>query len=343
MLKTKALFTVFLFLLLSGGNHASDRESTQITKMKKNNDFKLGIIGLDSLHSIEFSKFINTSTKPNMEGIRIAVAYPYGSERVESGKQRIEEYSKEITQYGVSISQSLEEVIKVSDGILLITNDGTLHKEQILPVIKAGKPIFLDKPVAENLTHVLTIYGWGKKYGVEIFSASALRYLDAAQAARHKGSVGDVLGADGYSPMYLESQHTDYYWYGIHAVETVYTVLGPGCKRVKRIIGQHSDIIIGEWADGRIGSVRTDRSGKQFYGGMVYGSRGVEALGPFIGYESLAEKIVEFFKSGKSPVDTQETIEIYTFMEAADVSKARKGEWVSLDEVYQKALQAAKH
>jgi len=87
------------------------------------------------------------------------------------------------------------------------------------------------------------------------------------------------------------------------------------------------------WSDGRIGTFRGTREGKHDYGGTAFGSDGNMVLGPFDGYDGLAVKIAEFFTTKKTPVEDRETLEIYAFMEAADVSKKKGGVSVKLSDV----------
>jgi hypothetical protein len=91
--------------------------------------------------------------------------------------------------------------------------------------------------------------------------------------------------------------------------------------------------VIGTWKDGRIGTFRGTRTGKHNYGGIAFGTEGTEVLGPYGGYEGLVYKVIEFFKTGTPPVSPEETLEIYAFMEAADVSKQKGGAVVALEEV----------
>jgi hypothetical protein len=111
-----------------------------------------------------------------------------------------------------------------------------------------------------------------------------------------------------------------------------------GCQQVCRITTENTLLVTGKWSDGRVGSFRGIVKGKQKYGGTVFGSGDVTGVGTSEGYGMLIEKIIEFFQTGISPVDAQETIELYTFMEAADVSKTRDGAWVDIKEVYEMAL-----
>ncbi|MEJ7676892.1 MAG: hypothetical protein WKG06_03250 [Segetibacter sp.] len=220
--------------------------------------------------------------------------------------------------------------------VLLETNDGRLHLEQALLVIKAGKPMFIDKPVAASLSDAIAIYAVAKQYNVPVFSSSSLRYMASVQDVV-KGKVGTVLGADTYSPATLEKTHPDLFWYGIHGVEILFSVMGIGCKDVTRIHTNDTDIVVGTWKDGRVGTFRGTRTGTHDYGGTVYGEKGNMSLGPFKDYDALLVQIIEFFKTGKAPVAPEETLEICAFMEAADESKRKGGVPVNIESVIQKA------
>jgi len=298
---------------------------------------KVGIIGLDTSHSVAFTKSLNTPGKaPELKGYKVVAAYPKGSNDIESSVKRISGYTEEVKKMGVEIVGSIEELLKKVDFVLLETNDGRPHLEQAMKVIKAGKPMFIDKPVAASLTDVLSIYAAAKQNNVPIFSSSSLRYMESVQDVV-KGKAGTVLGADTFSPATLEKTHPDFFWYGIHGVEILFSVMGPGCKEVSRVHTNDTDIVVGIWKDGRVGTFRGTRTGTHDYGGTVYGDKGDVSLGPFKGYDNLLVQILDFFKTGKSPVNTEETLEIYAFMEAADESKRKNGATVSLETVLQKA------
>jgi hypothetical protein len=272
-----------------------------------------------------------------MHGVQVTAAYPYGSQTIESSAKRIPEYTQQFENMGVVITDSIAELMDRVDGILLETNDGTLHLEQALQVIRAKKPLFIDKPVAANLEDVIRIYKAAKDNQVPLFSSSSLRYLKKAQEIRYQNIIGDVTGASTYSPVHLEPSHTDLYWYGIHGVEILFTIMGRGCQTVKRIITEYTDMVVGKWSGDRMGVFRGIRKGRQGYGGTAFGTKEVTDLGAFDGYGPLVEKIVEFFRSGISPVEDEETLELYTFMQAADVSKERNEEWIDLQEIYDQA------
>lgn len=292
---------------------------------------KIGIIGLDTSHSPAFAKYFNvTDTSGNF---RVVAAYPHGSKDIESSVVRIPKYTEEVKALGVAIVESVKQILGMVDVVLLETNDGRPHKEQAFQVIQAKKPMFIDKPVAASLSDVIAIYNKAREMNVPVFSSSSLRYMKTVQSVRYENTIGKVLGADTFSPATLESHHPDLFWYGIHGVEILFTVMGPGCESVTRFSKDNMDVVVGLWSDGRIGTFRGTREGKHDYGGTAYGVNGNLVLGPFDGYDALAVKIADFFKTKKSPVDERETIEIYAFMEAADESKRKGGKSVMLNEV----------
>ncbi|GMQ28636.1 Gfo/Idh/MocA family oxidoreductase [Algoriphagus confluentis] len=295
---------------------------------------RIGIIGLDTSHSPAFTKLFNAENpKPELSGFRVVAAYPYGSRDIESSYKRIPDYIKQVEALGVKIVDSIEALLELVDVILLETNDGKPRLEQARKVIQAKKPFFIDKPVAASLADTRTIYQEAQSAGVPIFSASSLRYLKNAQAVRHDNKIGKVLGCDTFSPAELEPGHPDLFWYGIHGVEILFTVMGPGCESVTRFSTSDEEVVVGTWKDGRMGTFRGMRAGKHEYGGTAFGSEGNLVLGNYEGYEPLVVKIAEFFKTGKSPVEDDETLEIYAFMEAADESKRKGGAKVMLDSI----------
>lgn len=294
---------------------------------------RVGIIGLDTSHSVEFTKEMNAAN-PSAEyaGFKIVAAYPQGSLDIESSVKRIPGYIEEVKKMGVEIVDSIPALLEKVDVVLLETNDGRRHLEQALPVLKAGKTLFIDKPVAASLADAIAIFEAAKQYKVPVFSSSSLRYMSSVQEVVN-GKIGKVLGADTYSPCALEKTHPDFFWYGIHGVETLYTVMGTGCQEVVRISSDSTDVAVGTWADRRIGAFRGTRTGKHLYGGTAYGETGNAVLGPFDGYKPLLMEIIKFFQTGNPPVKAEDTLEMCAFMEAADESKRRKGASVKLDEI----------
>src|SRR5262249_6631681 len=269
--------------------------------------------------------------KGELAGVKIVAAYPGGSQDIPDSKNRLAGFTKTLReQYGVEIVPSIEELLKKVDVVFLESVDGRPHLAQAIPVIKAKKPLFIDKPVAGSLIDAILIYDLANAQGTPVFSSSSLRFSPGILGMRDNPKVGKVLGCSVHGPCSLEPHHPDLFWYGIHGVEMLYTIMGPGCVSVTRVHSKGTDFVTGTWKDGRVGTFRGIREGSAPYGATVYGSAGVQPSGSYSGYEPLVVEICKFFRTGKPPVSAEETIELFAFMEAADESKRRGGAPVTL-------------
>lgn len=300
--------------------------------------FRLGMIGLDTSHVIAFTKLINNSQAEH--GCKVVVGYSGGSPDVPSSANRVEGYTKQLrNDYGVEIVDTIEELCRKVDGVLLESVDGRPHLKQAIPVIKAGKPLFVDKPMAGSLADVIEIFRLAKENNVPCWSSSSLRYSPAIVELKKNNTAGEILGCDTFGPCSLEEHHPDLYWYGVHAVEMLFTIMGPGCKSVRRVQTDDYEHVVGVWEGGRVGTFRGLKAGKSGYGFTAYGTKGIVQSDKGGGYEPLVADVIKFFKTGEVPVPAEETIEIFAFMSAADVSKAKGGAEVSVPELIEKARQ----
>ena len=135
--------------------------------------------------------------------------------------------------------------------------------------------MFIDKPVAGTLADAIAIFDLARETNTPCFSSSSLRFSAGIAAMRHHAKVGDVLGCDAYGPCHLEEHHPDLFWYGVHGVETLFTIMGTGCQTVSRTQTEGTDLVVGVWKGGRVGTFRGIRAGRADYGATVFGSKGI--------------------------------------------------------------------
>ena len=321
---------------------AIEKERAKKTKLHAG-PVRVGMIGLDTSHCGAFAKALNDPhAAADVAGFRVVAAYPRGSADIKSSTERIPEYTKNFQKMGIEIVGSIDELLKKVDVVLLETNDGRPHFEQALAVMKTGKRLFIDKPIAGSLADAVAIFDASRKYHVPVFCSSSLRFGKETQAARN-GKIGKIIRGETNSPCHLEKTHPDLYWYGIHGVESLFTVMGTGCKSVRRTVSTPTeDVVVGTWEGGRAGTFRGTRPNGG-YSGKAEGVTGNLLVGQYEGYRPLVVEIVRFFKTGVPPVSEEETLEIYAFMTAADESKRKHGVEVTLESVLAPArIEAAK-
>lgn len=305
---------------------------------------RVGIIGLDTSHVTAFTGVLNNPASAAVEGrgdlagVRVVAAYPGGSPDIAASRDRLEGFTAELRdKHGVEIVDSIEALLGKVDAVMLESVDGRPHLKQARPVLAAKKPLFIDKPVAGSLADTIEIFRLAHEAGTPCFSSSSLRFGPGIASMRSNEKVGDVLGCDAWSPCSLEPHHPDLFWYGIHGVEALYTIMGTGCQSVSRVQTDGTELVTGVWSGDRVGTYRGIRTGKADYGAIVFGSQGIVPSGGYGGYEPLLVEIARFFKTGRPPVSAEETIEIMAFMEAADESKRQGGRPVTIESVLTKA------
>ncbi|MBN1591290.1 MAG: Gfo/Idh/MocA family oxidoreductase [Pirellulales bacterium] len=302
---------------------------------------RAGIIGADTSHATAFTKmFNNPKAKGPVAGVNVVAVYPGGSPDIPSSWNRVKKYTQQLKKSGIEVCDSIDELLAKVDVVLLESVDGRPHLEQVTPVFKAGKPVFIDKPVAGSLADAIAVYRLAEKYKVPCFSSSSLRYSAGFQQMRDNPPAGKVVGCTAWSPCHLEPHHPDLFWYGVHGVEILFTVMGPGCETVTRVHTADEELVVGVWNDGRIGTFRGQHDGRS-YGALVFATKGVRFEDKFDGYEPLVVEIAKFFTTGKPPISAEETLQIFAFMEAADESKRQGGAAVSIEDVMKKAEAAA--
>jgi predicted dehydrogenase len=302
--------------------------------------FCVGIIGCDTSHVPAMAKSISEQVAADGRPMRVVAAYPGGSDDMPVSRDRVKGFTEGLAKQGVRIVNSVEELLPLVDAVLLESVDGRKHLEQARPAFAAGKPVFIDKPVAASLADTLEIYRLAEETKTPCFSSSSLRFAPET-AELTAASKGATQSCDAYGPCHHQVGHPDLFWYGIHTVEMLFTVMGSGCETVARTQTPDVEFVVGVWKDGRIGTVRASYKGPARYGVTIFDEKGPEAIAATPGERALTAQIAEFFRTGKSPVSAEETIEIVTFMEAADESKRQGGKPVRLSEVRKMAEKTA--
>ena len=286
---------------------------------------RAGMIGLDTSHVPAFAKiFNNPKATGDLAGIKVVAGYPGGTD-IPASRDRVKGFTEQLRGMGIEIVDSIPKLLEKVEAVLLESVDGRIHLQEAIPVIQAGKPLFIDKPVAGSLPDAIAIYDLAKKHNVPCFSSSSVRFSPGIQELLKNEQLGTIAGAVTWGSCTYQEGTPDMFFYGIHGIEPLYALMGTGCETVTRIQTKDTDVVSGVWKDGRVGTYRGIRKNKADFGAVAFGSKAIVQSGREGGYEELCREIGRFFKTGKSPVSAEETIEIFAFMEAADESKRHGG------------------
>lgn len=295
----------------------------------KSRELRVGFIGLDTSHVIRFAELLNDPAHPHrVVGARLVAGFPGGSSDFELSRSRVAEFTETLDrEYGMVVETSPEAVAESVDALMLTAVDGRAHLELFRRIAPFGKPVFVDKPFAVTRSDARAIAQAAAEHRVPIMSASGSRFAGRLRAVLEDAAAGAITGADFSGPMPLQETQPGLFWYGIHTVEMLYATLGRGCREVRALSTEGHDVITGLWPEGRIGVARGNRTGNPSFCGLVHRTQGTQTVAnlrqaqePF--HRPHLEAVLQFFRTGQSPVPVEETLEIIAFIEAANASRS---------------------
>ena len=298
---------------------------------------RVGIVDWDTSHVVQFTMRLNNLEEIDQDqwidsDYRVVAGYVGESEITDA--ERLAEYEEKLTGWGVEKADSVEELVDMVDVVMIESQSGYAHLQQARPFLEAGIPTYIDKPFVIDVKDGLEIKRLADENGVPVFSSSSLRYApEVVDAAQDAEGVGQVVGAHAFSPSALHEANPGLAHYGIHGVETLYALMGPGCVELTCVSEEGGEVSVGRWADGRVASMRGTRAGAHAYGFTVWGDKGVRSEGistQFI-YRELLKRIVEMWETGTAPLDLEETLEISAYIAAAWDSANNGGKVVELE------------
>lgn len=316
---------------------------------------KIGILGIDNYGSVAYTEFLN---KPRAEGVfegmRVVAAYPVASpdypDSEKLGAQWRDQLSKMYQKPKdpadavppIEFVDSMDELLKRVDCVMMFSMDGRLHLKQAEPVLRAGKKLFIGRPLASSPEDAVAILKLAAETKTPCWSSSQHRFSTGFAGMRNHPEVGNVIGVDVYGGWTVNAPEADKFTRPLHSIETLFTIMGgPGVVSVSCTSTPSTESITCLWKDGRVGTYRGIKEGAVKYSATVFGDKGVSTAGiyghgvpvngvvptkdKYVGYEPLATEIARFFKTGQVPVQPAETLEIFAVMQAAEVSKAQHG------------------
>ncbi len=298
---------------------------------------RVGLIGCDTSHVIAFTEiFHNPHHAHHVPGVKVVACQPTLSEDIPRSAERGLIFKKRLVdEYGVTMVDSADALVELTDAVMIASVDGRRHLKEYASVVKAGQPVFIDKPFTANLHDAKKIAALAREHELPTWSSSSLRFDTGIRQAidGEAKSHGKVTGCDAFSPAHLEKTNPGFFWYGVHGVEILYTIMGPGCTEVRCTSNADSDMAVGVWKDGRIGTMRGLRQGKHSYGARVMYEKKAPTLFTYKGdyYGAMMKAMVRFFEDKKPPVPLDETVEICAFMQAALESSQKYGDDVKLE------------
>ena len=279
--------------------------------------FRLGMIGLDTSHSVEFARLLQGDSPRKVFGMRVVTCMRFPSAFQSEDGQNARQ--KQLEAWGVKVTRSFDEVVDEVDGLLLEINDPALHWKYFRPAADTKLPIFMDKPLARNLVEGKKIITLARKKHVKVWGSSSLRFAPELGEAVHETgapTLCNVYGAMGKAPA-----GSSLVWYGCHAFEMLSALMGGGARTVRATAGERGVVSVVEFPEDRRGVVECN-SGTYFYGGRVQSADKVHHFSVNMAnpYFELVEAVRDFMMKGKAPVSLDTMLEVQAMLETAEKS-----------------------
>lgn len=277
----------------------------------------LALIGLDTSHTVEFTKLMQHPERKVVEGLRATKAFRFPSAfQSEEGQDKRQ---AELIEMGVTMAATVEDAVDGVDAVLLEINDPALHLSYFKQVVGLGKPIFIDKPLASTTAEGRQIIKLAEAAGTPVWSSSSLRFIPMLADARQKVPtpvIGQTFGALGKA-----AAGSDLVWYGVHAVEMLVAALGVGACGVRALEDKLGITLVVEYPDNRRGLVECLR-GLSKYGGRLQSKENLCFFDSGVGspYVSLMSALRTFVFEGTLPVPLSESLEVLAILEAGEQS-----------------------
>jgi predicted dehydrogenase len=317
---------------------------------------RVGILGLDNYQAVEYVHFFNDpKAEGDLSGLRVVAACPAPSPGYPDSAVLTERWRKQILSLyqdrkdgvpPVEIVASIDELLKQCDAVMIWSLDGRQHLQQATAVLKAGKRLFIGRPLASSPADAIAILKLARETRTPCWSCSQHRFSPGFSGMRNHPEVGHVLGCDVYGGYEEKAAEADRFTRSLHSIETLYTIMGPGCATVSCTSTPTAESITAVWKDGRVATYRGIKKGAVKYSATVFGDKGVSTAGiyghgvpvkgvaptddRYMGYGGLAIELARFLKGAQPPVTSAETLEIFALLQAAEESRAHKGAVVPL-------------
>lgn len=294
---------------------------------------RLGILGTDSSHLIEFSKRIKALNDAGKTQCLVTQFWTDG--RRDMPTESVAKWEAATEALGAKRAASRDAVLDGSDGVLILAVNGHRHFDLAMPCLERGLATYVDKPFTCDLDQAKSLLAMSRQSNARCYSASSLRFASEVTGLPRDG-IGDIVAIDATGPGELNASMEGLFFYGVHTIEMVDALFGrPGVKRVRATTSAGRDLVDLEYTDGRSAHLRLERGGSYDFAATVHGTKLLHQFKVnFAGvYDRLVEGMCRFFEGGPAPAGLRDIVENISVMTSGNRSLRENGRWVDVEAV----------
>lgn len=268
---------------------------------------RIGIIGIDSSHSAIVAKAVNLDGR--YKGVEITCV---------CGDSAAETEAFANTCNVSSIIDNPSHVIGSIDAVMIMHRHPERHYQAAIPFIKAGVPVFIDKPMTTSTTEARSILNLAKRHRTPIASFSVLPLQPGFATLKSRLSSSDrIISADIFGPCDINDQSGGVFYYGIHSVALALKLLGYDITHID-LLKQEHDVATLFASGGQTVRIHLINDWTQPFTVMIKTAtqtlHQVIALGPDYFLPGL-DQIIHMFKTGREPEEHKHIAEMISVLE----------------------------
>lgn len=297
-------------------------------------NLKVAVIGLDTSHSVELPRLCMAPDVPadkKVDGLTVTACLRF--ETPFQNKEGLDKRQAQLEAWGIKVTECFDEAVADCDAIMIEINDPAPHLPYFEKVVKLGKPIFLDKPLAGSLEDGRKILELTQKYNAKVFSCSSLPLTPTIPVAIDKLGGEAILQGHTFGALGTAPAGESLIWYGVHSFEMLQRLMGCGAEKVFAVddgVSVVTNVVYDGERRGLIESIR----GMWSYGGRVQSQTKTEFFHVDNSrlYFYLLTCIRDFFRGDPAPIAMEQTFEGLAMMCAA-LESLKTGTWAKVEKL----------
>jgi hypothetical protein len=277
-------------------------------------EVRVGLLGIENSHSVAYTRLWQGEAPPEERVAGAHVVACLNQNRTDQDAADERKFLAQLREMGVEkVVARPEDMLGEVDAAAIVSRDGNEHLPLAEPFLKAGLPTFVDKPLANNLDVARKIVALATEHNAALFSASAVRYYaEIIEYQKNRDEFGPVRSGSVWS-----HASRDLAFYGIHAIEIMSALWGPGARWVSAFHSEDKHVAWIGYEHGGVYAVHLIRYCYPGFGFTYFGEKksgtGAAATG---GYVPICRLMTQMFRDRKSPLDPAISLESIAIVEA---------------------------
>jgi hypothetical protein len=286
---------------------------------------RVGMLGIENSHSVAYTRLWQGEASPEERVAGARVVACLFQARTDQDADDEKKFLAQLQEMGVEkVVSKPEDMLGDVDAVAVVSRDGNEHLPLAAPFLKAGLPTFVDKPMATDLKVAREIVALATAGNAPLFSASAVRY--APEVTEYQGARDD-FGAVRTGTVWCPASR-DLAFYGIHAVEVMSALWGPGAKWVSAFHSDEKHLAWVGYEDGGVYACQLVRYGYPGFWFTYLGEKKSGATEIHSTYVPICQAMTRMFHDRRTPLDPAISLESVAILEA--FGKSRDGAVVEL-------------